>query len=625
MLEVSNCKNSQGGGRTMARFYKFFFCFYAVYLLLGLFYGSIHAEGSVELPTAGQWANSECKYTAVMPGNGNATQTGFAWWSYPYNAYANSGVLGSSENSVLGMIDVSETYNFAGSQEVYVQAQVGSLGSGSNRLIRVQLPSAERTIGEAVVSSNWQIYTWQHVGDLSYPQTARLLAQGGSDDILMVKFLAIIRCKTDVPPTATSTPTPTQTLIPTSTPTATLTPSPTPTPVTALVSVPAQGYIASSKISACRGVAYVPSVRGHDQILASENPNIFSTSAEVEKVSEAACMIAPIQRCNLRFEKVWDVLWEGQKFGDMWVCGEEPPAQVPVVAALLTTSRAMPQAGFFLLGGYVLYMGFQQYAQYSIQNLDGNFLPSEGLVFDTVENAKNWITGMYVHPVTIGSSPQRIEQYREEIEYGGRQYATIRWYNEYLSGSEFSVLKNTGAVTSNSIAVVQILTGNGFVTTGVDTYRIERGYVAGAQIHNSVYSALRGVFATEVVMPEPVAEAPEVPHVLNHPRPAEIAKKIAGWRTAFREWLNGGDPGWCGSRSDGAILIVFYKLAIEKTTGGLYKGIALILHTNGSSLSTVLTEVKPSDGDENGKSKPRAPTLADFHEIPCPTPFVPAQ
>ncbi len=453
---------------------------------------------------------------------------------------------------------------------------------------------------------------------------------------------------TSIPPTSTPVPTftptripPTSTPVPTFTPipptatptrvppTPTNTPSPTssPTPITDPVTSPQQGAIVANNAETCSGVVYMPAVTGGNlAAMASDATYVEVIPAGAKAINAGACMIPPTPHCTFKWDKIWDVIFTELTFGDLWVCGDEAKIQSPVMVMATTTTSGTP-ADLLVIGGVVVAAGLQQWASYTISSFEGPTLPDGALLFETVEDAKNWVTGQFVHPVTVGSNPIKIEQYRESLENGGGYNATVRWYSNDTSGTQFSVVQdstNTG-VTAATVVDVQIVTGDGIVPTTVGNYRVERGVVPGVQTYPSVDVALGWVFATQVNMPPAVPQAPEVPHVANHPRVDERAKKIAGWRVAFAEWFGGGGPNWCGQRPDGAMLIVFYRLAVQKTTGGLYKGIGLILHTDGVSDSTVMTDVKPSDGDPNNGSRPKTPTYDPFAQIPCPPPFAPAK
>ena len=174
-------------------------------------------------------AGENCFVTGVT-GNGDAVNSGFPWWA-DSNAYYNNGAAGSDPNVVRGWIQKTETTPAGGGSttKVGVRVAVASMGAGADRMIRIQLPAGSATIGETHPNGAWQTLTWWG-GDLAYPQTGRLLAQGGSADVVWVAWLAVIRCYADAP-TATPTPAePTRTPIPqpSNTP---VPPTPTATPV----------------------------------------------------------------------------------------------------------------------------------------------------------------------------------------------------------------------------------------------------------------------------------------------------------------------------------------------------------------------------------------------------------
>ena len=158
-------------------------------------------QGMGEIPIVGQQVvnaaetgSENCYYTGVSPTGGGAVNQNFTWHAQS-NAYYNNGVAGSPLDPPLGLIQVAETTEAGGgtTSRMWVEARVASAGSGADRMIRIQLPAGQQTIAEAYPNGTWQTLQWQRSGSLSYPQTGRLLAQGGSNDTIWVGWISVIR------------------------------------------------------------------------------------------------------------------------------------------------------------------------------------------------------------------------------------------------------------------------------------------------------------------------------------------------------------------------------------------------------------------------------------------------
>lgn len=125
----------------------------------------------------------------------------------------------------------------------------------------------------------------------------------------------------------------------------------------------------------------------------------------------------------------------------------------------------------------------------------------------------------------------------------------------------------------------------------------------------------------EVYLPPEVPGFDPPDHISNHPRgDYQATVKKAVWNMVFTEWAtNGRPPDWCGQReSDGAVAVVFYKLIVKKTTGGLYKGLAIVLNGN-TGPSTAEWGIQL-----NGDGRPKNGSMKGFETYPCPPPFKPA-
>ncbi len=195
-------------------------------------------------------AGENCFVTGVT-GSGGAVNNNFHWWA-DSNAYYSNGVAGSDPNVVLGWIQKTETNPAGGGDTTRVGVRVAvATGGGTDRMIRIQLPSGSATIGETHPNGSWQTLEWWG-GDLVYPQTGRLLAQGGSTTV-WVAWLAILRCYAADTPTATPTPestrTPTPVVQPTNTP---VPPTPTATPVPPTPTATTAPMVPSNLVANCQ-------------------------------------------------------------------------------------------------------------------------------------------------------------------------------------------------------------------------------------------------------------------------------------------------------------------------------------------------------------------------------------
>ena len=124
-----------------------------------------------------------------------------------------------------------------------------------------------------------------------------------------------------------------------------------------------------------------------------------------------------------------------------------------------------------------------------------------------------------------------------------------------------------------------------------------------------------------IVQPARRSGVPNPPdHISNHPRSAYTAAlKVATWFTVLNAFFGGQPPDWCGKRSDGAVVLVYYALEVVKTTGGAaYRGLALILNQGGDHHSTGLHRVVPGDGKPDSGNNGN--DFEEFESIPCPPP-----
>ena len=125
-----------------------------------------------------------------------------------------------------------------------------------------------------------------------------------------------------------------------------------------------------------------------------------------------------------------------------------------------------------------------------------------------------------------------------------------------------------------------------------------------------------------IVQPPPLPGVPDPPdHIASHPRSAYTAAlKTATWYTVLNAFFDGQPPDWCGKRSDGALVIVYYALEVAKNTGGAaYRGLGLILNQGGDHYSTGLHRVTPGDGKPDSGNA-NGNDFDDFESIPCPPP-----
>ncbi len=107
-----------------------------------------------------------------------------------------------------------------------------------------------------------------------------------------------------------------------------------------------------------------------------------------------------------------------------------------------------------------------------------------------------------------------------------------------------------------------------------------------------------------LVWPAPETIPAEIPDCCGHISQghkqgayAEAWKSI-GWIKIWTALFNNQKPDWCGQReSDGAIIVLFMSLTIDRLQGGPYSGLAMVINQGGSNYSTVLKGVKWNPGD----------------------------
>ncbi len=126
--------------------------------------------------------------------------------------------------------------------------------------------------------------------------------------------------------------------------------------------------------------------------------------------------------------------------------------------------------------------------------------------------------------------------------------------------------------------------------------------------------------AKQVVVPNGVPGFPAPDHVKNRPEgPYVSALRTAAWNTVYKLWAGGRKPDWCGKRDDGTLLIVFYQAVVQKTSGGIYQGLAVLLNGVTGPSTSVVSIKAGEDG------RPRGNTYQAYNPETCPPgPVMPA-
>lgn len=205
-----------------------------------------------------------------------------------------------------------------------------------------------------------------------------------------------------------------------------------------------------------------------------------------------------------------------------------------------------------------------------------------------------------------------------QLPLGDGDAAKVEWYKKVNKSTPLFAVGMVGTAAANPIALAALAANpeavaiGVIIVGGVVLYKIYEQRINDAVTITkaTLFVLASQIAAATITIPDALAGVPSAPdHIRNHPRGAvDSAIKMAIWNLVWNQVLKNIPPDWCGYRSDGAYVIVYFGLQVFKITGGVAtRGVGIIFNPTGNHTGVMSIKRGTNGRPQGGTFDPFVP------------------